>query len=1184
MDTVETKDEEETQQQHEAEDGRQTQNAELQQKEAEETKTQEEEEKDKQDKEQLRPEDGEKKRLEEESKRKEQDLRQEKDNETNNEGKDMEENEEDNVQKGEGNYKGEGNVDVDRKQSDHAVQDFEHPPQTLQDFEQSPKTVQESKHSAKTTKDSEQPGQIVQDIEQRNVKKNTTCDGRRSTDSAKVSGRNATKLSSTGSCVMNAQKDWGDYLPEPIDNKRLAWIKDCLPWSKIAGVLNMRQGRGSSKRPPRRPASANTLPPLTEVRLLSATGATSLQKITTVQLQDLPGCSLSTLSYCGHLKALALNNCGLVTVEGLEPCTELTYLDLQNNKIEMISPLKASVGLTYVDLSHNCLSMIHGLEECTNIRYLDLSHNRITRIGGLGDLRRLHTLWLCHNQLISSHGIGELVALQNVDLSNNLLPRLDDMQHLALLQVLNAASNNLLQVSDFLNAASNNLLQVSHFLSATSHNLLQVNHFLNATSNNLLQISHFLGSASNNLLQVNHFLGVTSNSLLQVPQLSNHVLLQQFLLHDNSISSIRNIAQGWCPLLQHLDLSKNSVSFLADLASCMLLETFDLKDNQVSDLPSLLTALSTTRTIETLDLTGCPVCQEANYRTVILQVLPTLCTLDGTTVSPCWKHPDRTEFEEMCLSQIQQESSLRNSHEAALGQCTSVIEKSQVHKRYFDRSFQLAVKHRQSHEYGEVTVDPSTTFDLNPTAVQPKKVVSQTANMKALFDEAVRKTTQESSMPNVPRPPSGGRPKELASRPQSHLLVEKTMSTPVDSCKKNFTREEKAAVKIQALWRVHNLRHKIDYYTRMSAAMSIQACWRGYYLRKRLHQAMDYARFGDDDSESVYGEVNMDDFDFSEADLDKGWTPPETPQLPQNHAVLRPPPSSNPTPVPAVPPLFMHCPFPPDQPKQAWRNADSPFSQTGYRPGARVPLAPLSAPSETCMTQRTALSKKEEQITEEWGFKDGRTAELMLQRAKKLKYNVAKRKKLSKLDPQQRLAMLRKLEQPQPVQPPTRRAVPRTEYFKGRVQVEEKRAKQEFAEKRHRMFEWLHTQVGNFDITSSRINKHLNTGSHDKPESSHNLPQLDPGVIAGGKAQFMGSPRSLEMQSLCEGASGETPQPPTAQRRLSMQDDYSRGRLPQIKTTSAPVMRVKEKMSWRNKNNARTSGGWGGGRKRTKPS
>jgi len=45
----------------------------------------------------------------------------------------------------------------------------------------------------------------------------------------------------------------------------------------------------------------------------------------------------------------------------------------------------------------------------------------------------------------------------------------------------------------------------------------------------------------------------------------------------------------------------------------------------------------------------------------------------------------------------------------------------------------------------------------------------------------------------------------------------------------------------------------------------LQAHWRGYLLRKRLHMAMDYARFGDeDDDDSIYGEVNMDDFDFSE--------------------------------------------------------------------------------------------------------------------------------------------------------------------------------------------------------------------------------------------------------------------------------------------------------------------------------
>ena len=49
--------------------------------------------------------------------------------------------------------------------------------------------------------------------------------------------------------------------------------------SKIAGSVKMRPGRGSSKRPPRPPASAKTLEPLPEVRLLSITGCTSLQKV-----------------------------------------------------------------------------------------------------------------------------------------------------------------------------------------------------------------------------------------------------------------------------------------------------------------------------------------------------------------------------------------------------------------------------------------------------------------------------------------------------------------------------------------------------------------------------------------------------------------------------------------------------------------------------------------------------------------------------------------------------------------------------------------------------------------------------------------------------------------------------------------------------------------------------------------
>ena len=60
----------------------------------------------------------------------------------------------------------------------------------------------------------------------------------------------------------------------------------------------------------------------------------------------------------------------------------------------------------------------------------------------------------------------------------------------------------------------------------------------------------------------------------------------------------------------------------------------------------------------------------------------------------------------------------------------------------------------------------------------------------------------------------------------------------------------------------------------------------------------------------------------------------------------------------------------------------------------------------------------------------------MLARAKKLKYNAVKKHKFSQLDPKQRLALFRKLEENtkmKAVQPPSRKTLPRKEYFKGRV-------------------------------------------------------------------------------------------------------------------------------------------------------
>ena len=61
--------------------------------------------------------------------------------------------------------------------------------------------------------------------------------------------------------------------------------------------------------------------------------------------------------------------------------------------------------------------------------------------------------------------------------------------------------------------------------------------------------------------------------------------------------------------------------------------------------------------------------------------------------------------------------------------------------------------------------------------------------------------------------------------------------------------------------------------------MIIQAVWRGHSVRRRLKFAAHYAKFEDGD-DFLYGEVDLDAFNFNEAALEEGWVPPDTPQMP----------------------------------------------------------------------------------------------------------------------------------------------------------------------------------------------------------------------------------------------------------------------------------------------------------------
>ncbi|XP_046573788.1 leucine-rich repeat and IQ domain-containing protein 1-like isoform X2 [Haliotis rubra] len=951
-------------------------------------------------------------------------------------------------------------------------------------------------------------------------------------------------------CQSKSADTLGSTLPSHLEARRLAWIKECLPWSKVSNEPWKLKG-GVSKKPPRRPSSAKKLPPLSEDVIIAAARVATLKQVTTVQLSDLPGCTLSTLSHCWGLKSLTLTSCNLLALDSLHECKQLQYLNVKRNKLEYVD-LKDLGNLQVVNLSNNNLSLVHGLDGCTNIRWLDLSCNRITRLGCLDPLRRLHTLILSSNQLISCSGISDVPTLQHLNLSNNHLQRLDGLHKLCLLQRLDVSANN----------------------------------------------------------------------LLQFPDVRNQVLLEECDVSDNSISSLEGLTSCWLPLLTTLNLAKNSLTEVDVVDNLLLLRNLDISNNQLLDLEGLCSAFSYLPYLEGISVQDNPATDGVTYHEKFTKVFPRLKTLDGTTVtsrSGTTVLQPNTDFEAMCMTQCQYHTSVRNSF---LLELQTVESKSQVddlvlcdvYFRYCDKSFKMAVEHRYAHEYGEVSVTiptaPTTPKSGRPQSARTKvlqKDADSYLSPKEMFEKALNCSNKKDEQTKQDVVHVYDNPRDLfekaleartvtgdggaaaaAAAAKVHggcddakKLFESSLRTETsqgmgngkelfEKSLENQTTDQRTGLQSTA-WPADaaesdlNLRASLQNLPAdelaileelHSAATKIQATWRGYNLRMKLSAALEYARREGDGDDSDLDDFNMDDLTFDEESLERGWRPTETPQIPRSHPVLGKPPIGH-RGTPDVLKLELAPVHPPNRPRQAWRNTDSPLSELGPHP----PRPPSSIRSLTD-THRTGLSKKEEKLAEEWGFHSSRTAELMIQRAKKMKLNSEKKKKLSKLDPKQRLALFHKLEETtklSPIRPVVRRTLPRKEYFQARedeIQRQEFVKRQEAKTRSVRTYEWLHTQVANFQEGPAERNSDLE-GGHPAGRHTHMTSGYD-------------DSQSVEERRCRRFSSGEG----------SGQTSF----LPPIKSNSAGSTgsnggRKKEKMSWRNKPTD-VDVGWGGGRKR----
>ncbi|XP_042352313.1 leucine-rich repeat and IQ domain-containing protein 1 [Plectropomus leopardus] len=950
-------------------------------------------------------------------------------------------------------------------------------------------------------------------------------------------------------------------LPEHTEKKRLSWIRECIPWSK----LSLRKGRkqkGSvwGPRGLRRAAEASSLPPLCPDFLLQSTAWKSLQEVMTVTLENLPGCNLSTLAQCSELRSLTLRRCGLKSLEGIKFLPQLCYIDAQENYISFLD-CENMTSLRVLKLAHNKLTSIHGLTGAENLDVLDLSHNSITRIAGLESVRRLQKLSVDHNQLINTKGLRDVYTLLHLNCSHNHLASVEGLENSALLNTLDLRANSLTEPPSLNNQV---LLRELH---------------LDDNS-----VSSLQGLTECWLPLLQH-LSVAQNRITQLPSMSDYVSLANLDLRFNCLSEIQNVCESveGCHFLQEVRLTGNPLQQESRWRYTLQkavpgLRAIDDKETDFSLMP--------------------PAVQQVS-------------SASGSYLM-------------FCQTQLQQTHDLLQQHSRELSNASSSLDALKTSCRHFTEGLQLAEDQRFAHEYGDITVaekhraagqtTPEKTLDMDSTdATKCTEGPEMESNRKVppvvphrnrcshwTFEESAAEsrfnafnadTTDPKTRPTVSKASSGSVHSSATKGKMSSSYLKKA---PVSN-HQDLDLQNKAAVVIQQQWRKY--RQKCGNSSSPStaekgggrggdggepesgpsyingsvvgkdhAATVIQACWRGFTLRRRLASALAAVTCSDSGEDDTLEEVDVDEFVFDEAALVKHWTLTLSEDLPPRRFPVSEQQQSFKPPVHF--PEFSQYVLPPPivwRPKEAWMPGE-PVDSAGQRVSPENFNRGKSPASPSVLS---GLSERSDKILQEWGFTDSHTALLMLKRAQKMK--PTKQQQNKRRDPSVCLALFKNCSyQLGPAEAQNRPAQHNRNYRKVReAELGLRQAEKVERVKQGRAQQWLHTQAAQSDRDS---------------ESAHFLPEISSDVLNGGRVQLVADPGYTDRLHHARGlwANNSLAAQPCKENNYSRRNSlgHTRKEVPSPQRVSSAPLK-KERISFRD-NPVQLSGGWGGGKKRDK--
>ncbi|XP_078715016.1 leucine-rich repeat- and IQ domain-containing protein 1 isoform X1 [Lampetra fluviatilis] len=966
-------------------------------------------------------------------------------------------------------------------------------------------------------------------------------------------------------------------LSDAVEARRLAWMKNCKPWSRIVAES---RGKDLRKKRPRNNSAARHLSPLSVEQILKGGLTSSIHQVTTVCFQDLPGCNLSTLSQCPNLQSLSLNRCGLLALDGVNNCKGLRVIDTQDNSIETVN-CQDLENLEVLLLSHNHLTSIHGLEGCTNLTLLELSHNNITRIGGLEWQKKLQRLLVDHNQLVSTAGLSEVPRLLHLDCSHNQLSSLEGIRDCALLRTVHAQGNNLTQIPPL----RNQVLLSELCLDDNGISSLQTLGSSWLPHLRTLSLSH---NGLSDLCPFNMFISleklcISNNCVTDLPALleclAGCLRLHEITLDGNPMqnhSDWRMRIEKVSPALRILDgqtvvsTDKRSLTPPAFSSLCQA----QLEEFQRLSQGHMTTALAQLKTMarppNVVDLISkqlgeaSRLAEEHRYAQEYgemgsLSIEPTVENvqtenrISSAKLSPAQSQETNGEPSSIAILTQQLSSNLENTcpPKTAGGSITDA--------RLHETGPGFA---RDEGESGAHS--PGAGRNADGSGSQRRETESQKSQQRELslqVDGRQRQRTAGAVACGQQRETSEEVCGPVSSQPKASATTRVAMKAShvgnLMEKAKQSTLADFAATAVQAHWRGYRLRRELR--RRQAAASLIQASWRARRVRRALAQSTLAAtvtattrswpatltppvRTSQRETAATAGQRRQRGATVIQAqwrgfalrrklhrelqavrdaavlDSDEFAEVDIDNFTLQEHELDKAWLPAETPPITARSQLFLSKP-----PVSAAAREDSSGVAVARQPRQawRADRGNDSHPSgiteASSNNSQHLREEKQEKIREEWGFRDPQTALLMLKRAQKMKSKKAVAQK--RMDPTVRLVRFKTEDCRQPPVQPTR-PVPaaRLGYFSAQEDRLPGRGSPVVdvnEQKIDHVYKWLHTQAGDRGMTNA----------HSAKGESRFLPDMDPDVLSGGRVQLMASPIGREdrdMELLSVTGSGST--------------------------------------------------------------